>query len=726
MCKLRLLRSVGWVLALSVCTWTLVSCKGSESHALEASPEEEETAPVSQEPASGVSEPEIVQDVQPELVPEPSEPPAVVNLRVSPVPSPGVHPRIFLSPEDLPGLRQRLASTTSGKAMLAKVRQWTQRALQKADALQAVYPALVAGDTNALSKAGVSWWANQTGVTIAIEAFESLIDQDVARGTKAAAALTTLARAYPEQLTGLGYDLAYNWMSGAQRDVVRRAISARTFGKKTTGASAPPEERSFNWMPHGMHLLLLALAIEGEEGYDSSIYPKSVEVLRDFLTYGIASDGMPNEGMHYFNFGMRNGAPAMMAMAKRGDNLFEHPHYQRLGHWYAHSVEPFGEAFSMHGDTIDDQGGLIANYVALKWAYPEDEFVDFAWRNRIHASYGGTVNRFDLIFATVYSSDWEAASLDLPLAHFSAQRGLGIARSSNEKDALAVHFEMKNDLLTPGHSHSDRNSFTLSALGQKWAIDRGFHITESKDHSCVLIDGVGQGSFPPPGRPVAFADEAAATVFVGDAKYAYDYRWTFKSRAGNPENQGYTFEPEPLMPHVTSRAPENPVRRAFRTLVLVRGQFPYVLVLDDIQKDDQTRRYEWLMQTPNEVTLKSASGKDAVLSSGGQELLVRVVDSQAPTSFKFEQFTVQNTQSNEQFGPGKRLIVGCDAVAPDFGILLFPYRPGTALPTTTWNKDRDRLTIQWGGQNDEFSFYDKSERTVFDLRRNGQSVLSAN
>ena len=41
----------------------------------------------------------------------------LATARLSKVPAPGIHPRILLSPEDLPDLRRRLTETQTGKAL---------------------------------------------------------------------------------------------------------------------------------------------------------------------------------------------------------------------------------------------------------------------------------------------------------------------------------------------------------------------------------------------------------------------------------------------------------------------------------------------------------------------------------------------------------------------------------------------------------------------------------
>ena len=50
--------------------------------------------------------------------------------RISKVPPPGVHPRILISPEDLPDLRRRLKETETGRALYATLRSRTDAALR--------------------------------------------------------------------------------------------------------------------------------------------------------------------------------------------------------------------------------------------------------------------------------------------------------------------------------------------------------------------------------------------------------------------------------------------------------------------------------------------------------------------------------------------------------------------------------------------------------------------
>ena len=51
-----------------------------------------------------------------------------------------------------------------------------------------------------------------------------------------------------------------------------------------------------------------------------------------------------------------------------------------------------------------------------------------------------------------------------------------------------------------------------------------------------------------------------------------------------------------------------------------------------------------------------------------------------------------------------RLRVTSRAVAPDFKVLLFPYRAGQEQPKTTWNADRTVLAVEWSDQKDSITF----------------------
>jgi hypothetical protein len=71
-----------------------------------------------------------------------------------------------------------------------------------------------------------------------------------------------------------------------------------------------------------------------------------------------------------------------------------------------------------------------------------------------------------------------------------------------------------------------------------------------------------------------------------------------------------------------------------------------------------------------------------------------------------------------------KLHVTSHSVSPEFKILLFPFRNGEALPTTTWNTDHSAITIAWPDQSDVITFSpDTNGRTLINIKRDGAELI---
>ena len=141
--------------------------------------------------------------------------------RFSQAPAPGIHPRIFFSPEDVPGIRARLKTTVIGQEITKKL-QINSALLRKGSAGYnpkgplgqlldgspsvgnvgywasglARYQALVAGDLTALGTEvpGMGGNIHRLSQGMAAEAFWCLINEDHEGVKKVAAAITTWAK----------------------------------------------------------------------------------------------------------------------------------------------------------------------------------------------------------------------------------------------------------------------------------------------------------------------------------------------------------------------------------------------------------------------------------------------------------------------------------------------------------------------------------------------------
>ncbi|MGA1531254.1 MAG: hypothetical protein ACO398_11005, partial [Kiritimatiellia bacterium] len=176
---------------------------------------------------------------------------------------------------------------------------------------------------------------------------------------------------------------------------------------------------------------------------------------------------------------------------------------------------------------------------------------------------------------------------------------------------------------------------------------------------------------------------------------------------------------------------------ATRTVGLVRGPRPYVLIRDDVKPSgDGIHSYDWYMQVDNDVVIASITVrkvkefefKDVVLASekdvtgdafmghrairkGAPVLLLRVLKSNqakgrySPVPGVLETYNNVPSWPNTELKPiGKRLRLHAWAGQGHFTVLLFPHRMGEEHPKTVWENNGRDLRISWADQMDVFQF----------------------
>ena len=556
---------------------------------------------------------------------------------------------------------------------------------------------------------------------------------------------------------GFCYDLLYDWMTEDQRVAVRSLLAAQTAGRLTLGATESDYSLSTNWRTFHDHIILASLAIEGETGHDGAALATNRQALKTFFTqWGVGPEGFNREGPGYFGFGTHSAALALYALSRRDEDLLATTRFHQSAQEMFYQMAPDGSG-RMYGAN-DGPGwgngnGNTALYPILKAAYPEDPFIDWVTRNALAPANSVIAASQPLIMAiwgraplagnTSFAAT--TAASPRPLHLFSAQRGFGVARSDWSNSALQVDFENRFDAFALGHSHAVRNHFTLFALGREWIGGHGYHYIANDLKSTVLIDGLGQSSaslqalaaagkpavisWPPlPGKFLENLDHPLLSVFAGDAKPAYTYSWSGQNYAYNPGDvpagsiqtpyrwkdlayPGYVFP----TPNIGDNAwadtfiraeatPFNPVERAFRSVLTIRGSRPYVLVLDDIQKDSTPRTYTWSANTVTNYNVVdmaiqgAATPTEAVLyhtpdAAAGPRLLVRVLEGQGTAAAPI---TLENTPLDFGEGPvaARRIqITRTATVAPDFKVLLYPHQSGETLPVTAYDRATGVLTI---------------------------------
>ena len=792
--------------------------------------------------------------------------------QLSPTPAPGVHPRIFFGPDDLPAVRKRAKETRCGQEAWKNILCWTEMMKgtydDKADYAQpdrwkggfgglygrvplfrlgvprengfafnhhpkaaAIYKSLIDGTATEFP---TYYWN-----TMALEAYRCLIDNDQAGGKALAKAVVTAMKidqakrdadrkalqakkpnqpVYPPaQPVGafqlaFCYDFLFNWMTPDQKQLVHDELALGTWSHDNYGTFNTAETSRSNWATFS-YWLFEVLAIEGEPGFNDLKVRGMYRGWRNLLTYGWFQSGATFEGEAKNQLGMDGIILFSMRASQYGfDNLSGHPYLQA----YARSFLPHSSnamltgfhKYDLLGGSRASSGGFASSdSIGLKYMFPNDKIVDWYYRQAIKEDYSGVPDRPDgyfngLLFFAVYASDFDPANndpakLNLGNTFFCGERALMMTRSSWDPSAMQINMHTRQ--ANGGHAFADRNAIMVAGAGRIWSPTT-YSSFRTPENSVVSIDGKSQ-LLSVPGRMVDFVDKPLATFAVGDAKYCWDWSWrTLSKKIGYytaedvrqnkveipagwvPETHtvndfaytklpyaylnrsmmeaGHWIQPSGAVSPVVKQ-PNYPVTKAFRTAGLVRGQRPYALVVDDIQKDTSTHRYDWNLvveydvqiakvdrvsdteldiyltgSDPDQTAPKPTNPLPSELAAGATipqnqpMLLVRVLsrklaNSKQEATPRIEM--LENMSEPKKYGKLRHLVIPAESVSPEFKVLLYPYRQGDATPKTTWNASRTVLSVQNGAMADQITFTPaKSGKTDIAIARNGQTVIEVN
>ena len=663
--------------------------------------------------------------------------------RLGKLPKAGIHPRILFSAYQIPGIKERIENTHSGKLLIDNLRKRTEIFNNPKFWETQVYNDFASGkwqeakkmlDSNLKHNGADGHYQPYFIYQLSLKLLDCLIFDKREEGKKAASAFYnyTLSvkpileeglknRPYPEdawrsggkevmcyQYVAYCYDFGYNFLTKEQQDYVRDLIAKYTYGRITLGMKIPPHFRNWNWIMVAQSFALNVMAIDGEKGYDARVYKKSTEVVKSYLDYAISNQGMSTEAVGYTSFGFYWGGPAMIAMARHGNNFLTHPHYKAMRNWYMNTLQPYEVRWTSHGDG-GDGGPSVEQLVVFRHFYPKDSISDFLWQEKLKEHGSNTVTEGNIILPLIYATDdtkidyQYGKRLNLPLTFFDSTRGSIDTRSAWSQDAAFFEMEARIDGIAASHEHADRGNFNFSALGRGWSLD-GFRGVESKYHNVVLINGKGQGYFATPAKWIKTIDTPEATFGICDTKYAYDWRWPKPietADANNPkfETDRYktylpaierfdrlyhnqVFEKDPSLNVVNHYQPYlygnplhwdedgwpvrisyNPVLRSFRTAGLIKGAHPYSLIVDDIQKNKEQNLYEWTMMLEWDLGIISMQGNDIILGKSATD---------KPNNDAFKTITRQTEK-----GEPLLLVRVIDCTYPDS--LHFEENPSTRL-----------------------------------------------
>jgi hypothetical protein len=666
--------------------------------------------------------PEFIKKYFPPLPKTPIQERGFAKDRFSPPPEPGIHPRIFFGPDDLPELRRRLRATDAGRKRMQRLRDalghlpWLRGPYELPDDLrnqvvqlpeaeavphgpaprveaagpllgEVPVPDLALPDMPAPEKPeegeggqvldfyrpftrfdGKNGSSDHTQAGQMVnEAFRCLIDADSDGARRVIGVLTNSAEAQIRWLEkdeiraqwnwqnkahdivgrfadALIYDFLHPWMTEQERALVRRAIALAVDGRWAIGmyGMRAGNVATGNWSAWLTgDLMINALAIEGEDGFDPKVYEACVEMWRQYLTFGyFPHSGAPFEGI---GKGLMS-AEKLAPITRRGEPLLASQTACRFAsRWLLQTMVPYGGKFirdDLHGGIGRAVTGDIC---AVKHAFPDDPVIDFVYRNAMGETYPGgplrTTYSAAIALAPLFMlddwkgpADWQEhldlvnkAAGGLPLSYFARDTGVVVTRSAWRRDALHLYFRPRR---LGGHRAPNRGTFVVSALGRTW----NHHSTMgeragSQGYSLVIVDG--ETNSADDARVVGYRTSHLATFAAADLQRTYarggpgDITWNdtlltplrapwadlprYKlpqwyegRRPAVPMDQWDKLEKGGPAPPRRRQA-IRPFRKAFRTAGMVRGKHSYVLVVDDIRQDDQPRHYDWLFRMAADV-----------------------------------------------------------------------------------------------------------------------------
>ena len=479
-------------------------------------------------------------------------------------------------------------------------------------------------------------------------------------------------------------DFGGKWMNPEQKDFMRRLIAKATYGRRDNMQAAPLRVRDINHMTWHLTSFLAASAIEGLEGCDPEVLQAGRESARAFCDWGIDENGQIFESNGKSGGGLQFQILTMNVLARRGLNLWGHPHWLKLLDAQVHATAPNGKATvssgtwggtSLSGPSVSmmkafEPKNRAADYL-LTQQYPELDATRLN-ADTYRAELEKSIARLRLpgpsypafVFSGIYNTDWQPtvrADLNLPTSFADPIYGLLSASSSNQPDAAWIYLHVRaNQYIGSGHHHADVGMFYFSSGGVNWITESPFQKSyDGKYHNEVLIDSIAEpDGLPGRGTYVGANITAGGAFATADQTQSYTYKWTNQMVkwdgmsnsdvwGRNANTKGWEIAHDPLalavykgtqhnksrpwwpsynfsnwMPVLQSKW--NPVEYAFRSAGLVRGKRDYGVIIDDLKKDDAPHLYQWTAMLGSGVVGVNVKGLRP-----GEVVLARAADVEA-------------------------------------------------------------------------------------------------
>lgn len=714
------------------------------------------------------------------------------DSKLSKVPAPGIYPRVLITPTDVEIIKAKIA--LGDKAPAAFKVMW-----QRVSKLQTPFYALVTNNDLLGRKLAAELVQKIKNLSPKIDEMNKRPDQENIWAVERSIIASGEPNPPSEIWDLLEYDYLHKWMTNEEREMARSIIAKIIKRRISNFLMVPDHYMINNHEGFGMEYIRLMLLIEGQEGFDQKLFDLCVHKADAMLSWFLDKDGMCYESIK----GWLN-TSAMVAVGLRNRNLLKHSHLRAKMDFFLTAIR--WENGEWH--TRDEMRASAFHVIwMMRYLHPTNERLDFLYQstftthsflNDANAKWPdpvGVCYELLLLYAEDGLKDKNGANLDwtnqamidklqLPTTWQDSARGYVEVRNSWKKEDLKVGFVCKQDFFYGGHEGSENNRLTLWKDGINWIQDNNMLATKATFlQNMLTIDGKGLHWPPVAGNWLGVKENKQSLMATGDGKMGYSFSKVMQVHPlyypsaklpyylpfteGNfdlSRDMQVAFQPSTIAFNdgyahtdygpwsgetrlVEGYKPFNEVLKAYRTIQVAKGKYPYLLVVDDVQKDNKPHQYDWNISVPINSTLVEASTPEivfqntdpsnerisdliiaarpvkrdslgkAILQKGEPLCLVRVL--WRNTNYGFGVPSLQHFQ-------GYTLInIPANSISPDFKVLVYPYKYGDPLPTTEWNQDRTQLTVAFKEQNDMYQFAEgDGGRTALQMKRNNEMVAS--
>lgn len=724
------------------------------------------------------------------------EAPGFDDSKLSELPAPGEHPRVLMTIQDVEKIREKIALGDQASQEFQTL--WAREKKSKS-----AFYALAVQDHELGKSKAKNLMERVRRLPNKLDELDKQADTENIWSVIKSATASGGESPAEDIWSLLDYDYLHQWFNEEEREEVREIIARITARRISNYMIVPDHFMINNHQGFGMAYKRLLLLIEGQEGFNKELYKVSEDRVFAKLDWFLNEDGMCFETIK----GWLN-SNAIVATGLRNSYVLKHSHLRAKMKFFLAALHWQDGKWR-----IRDEMYMSAFHVIwmMRYYYPEDETLDLLYQASLNShesltniksrwrSPVGMTRELMLLYAdgeVRSKKDWsqneEVEKLGLPLTWADNTRGYVYARNSWDKEDLQFSFSNKQDFFYGGHEGSETNRFILWSDGVNWARDTNMLRAKATFlQNMLTVDGKGLKWPPAPGIWLGYNESKHGLTAAGDGAIGYSYSkkmqvHSLDSASGKtPYFKPFTeknyyltrdlqvaFHPETIKFNdgyahtdygpwsgetrlVEHYMENNPMKQAYRTAHMAKGKHPYVLIIDDANKDGMEHLYEWNMTLPEDVdlyeaqtpeikyqTVEAQQGRqndliltrpntprdpktgDFIIKKGDPMCLVRVLWRNSPHGFPIPSFRRFDGTPEKPYKRFSHISIPAISESPEFRILIYPYKHGEPMPETSWNSDRTELEIKIGKQLDVYQFgQTDGGRTVLTMLRNEKTAL---